>query len=141
MSDKKSVRHNRIKSGKSLIEPDGLERSSKYNYTSMKEETVLAEEGFSRRLAQLRSERNVSAREMSLSLGQAAGYINSIENGNSLPSMSMFFEICEYLQITPRDFFAYTAQERPLPFIEVIRNLPEEEQYLLLALARKLGKG
>jgi transcriptional regulator with XRE-family HTH domain len=107
----------------------------------MKEETVLAEEGFSRRLTQLRSERNVSAREMSLSLGQAAGYINSIENGNSLPSMSMFFEICEYLQITPRDFFAYTAQERPLPFIEVIRNLPEEEQYLLLALARKLGKG
>lgn len=43
------------------------------------------EEKFAERLAQLRTQKGVSAREMSLSLGQSAGYINNIENKNSLP--------------------------------------------------------
>lgn len=60
---------------------------------------------FAERLAQLRMQKNVSARDMSLSLGQSAGYINNIENGKFLPSMSVFFYICEYLGITPKDFF------------------------------------
>ena len=36
------------------------------------------------RIAQLRLQKNVSARDMSLSLGQAANYINSIENRKAL---------------------------------------------------------
>lgn len=35
-----------------------------------------------------RIQKGVSAREMSLSLGQSTGYINNIENKNSLPSMN-----------------------------------------------------
>ena len=42
---------------------------------------------FAKRLAQLRNQKGVSARDMSLSLGQGAGYINNIENKNNLPSM------------------------------------------------------
>ena len=42
---------------------------------------------------------------MSLALGQNPSYINRIENGKALPSMQGFFSICEYLQITPGDFF------------------------------------
>lgn len=64
---------------------------------------------FSRRLAELRGQKGVSARDMSLSLGQSAGYINNIENGANLPSMTMFFEICQYLDITPRDFFDWST--------------------------------
>lgn len=63
------------------------------------------ENDFSIRLAQLRTQKGVSARDMSLSLGQNAGYINDIENGKALPSMGTFFYICEYLNITPNDFF------------------------------------
>lgn len=63
------------------------------------------ENDFSIRLAQLRAKKGVSARDMSLSLGQNAGYINDIENGKALPSMGTFFYICEYLNITPNDFF------------------------------------
>ena len=37
-------------------------------------------EDFIRRLVQLRMQKNVSARDMSLSIGQSAGYINNIEN-------------------------------------------------------------
>ena len=60
---------------------------------------------FARRMSQLRQAKGVSARDMSLSLGQSAGYINNIENGVNLPSMSTFFYICEYLGVTPEEFF------------------------------------
>ena len=63
------------------------------------------EQEFALRLAKLRAEKGVSARDMSLSLGQNAGYINNIESGKAMPSMGSFFYICEYLGITPRDFF------------------------------------
>ena len=59
----------------------------------------------SKRITQLRTNKNVSARDMSLSLGQAAGYINTIENKKSMPSMLVFLYICEYFNITPKDFF------------------------------------
>ena len=52
-----------------------------------------------KRLAQLRVQKGVSAREMSLALGQNTGYISNIESGKTLPSMTGFFYICEYLDI------------------------------------------
>lgn len=67
------------------------------------------EEEFSNRLYQLRTHKGVSARDMSLSLGQNAGYINNIETGKSFPSMSSFFYICEYLNVTPMDFFDFNS--------------------------------
>ncbi len=60
---------------------------------------------FQRRLSQLRIQKGVSARDMSLSLGQSESYINKIENGKALPSMQAFFYICEYFGISPKDFF------------------------------------
>lgn len=63
------------------------------------------EEFLSERIARLRSIKNVSARDMSLSIGQNENYINHIENGKSMPSMQGFFYICEYFNITPKEFF------------------------------------
>lgn len=80
------------------------------------------ENDFYNRLYQLRIQRGVSARDMSLSLGQNAGYINSIENRNSLPSMKMFFYICEYLNVTPSEFFDTTI-EKPEKFKSIVSNL------------------
>lgn len=65
----------------------------------------MTEKDFSLRLAKLREEKGVSARDMSLSMGQNPGYINNIESGKSMPSLSGLFYICEYLGITPKDFF------------------------------------
>ncbi len=62
-------------------------------------------EAFSRRLAELRINKGVSARDMSLSLGQSPGYINNIENGVNYPSMTIFFYICDYFGITAKEFF------------------------------------
>lgn len=80
------------------------------------------EEDFPIRLAKLRTAKGVSARDMSLSIGQNAGYINNIETGKALPSMAAFFFICEYLNITPRDFFDLDAQE-PEELQLIIENL------------------
>lgn len=80
------------------------------------------DEDFSLRLAQLRNKKGVSARDMSLSIGQNAGYINSIESGKSFPSMTVFFYICEYLQISPRDFFDDDSRN-PEKLNEIISNL------------------
>ena len=66
------------------------------------------------RIAQLRMQREVSARDMSLSLGQNNSYINQIENRKALPSLQGLFYICEYFGITPQQFFddgdTYPAQ-------------------------------
>jgi transcriptional regulator with XRE-family HTH domain len=42
---------------------------------------------------------------MSLAIGQNSSYINRIENKITLPSMQGFFYICDYLKITPQEFF------------------------------------
>ena len=57
------------------------------------------------RIAQLRTQKNVSARDMSLSLGQNDTYINKIENKKALPSLQGLFYICDFLGVTPKEFF------------------------------------
>lgn len=63
------------------------------------------EKFLSERIAKLRTAKKVSARDMSLTIGQNENYINHIENGKSMPSMQVFFYICDYFGITPKDFF------------------------------------
>ncbi len=66
---------------------------------------MFKEELFYKRLVELRMAKNVSARDMSLSLGQSPNYINNIENERSFPSMQVFFYICDYFDISPMEFF------------------------------------
>ena len=91
------------------------------------------EKWFPQRLTQLRVQRGVSARDMSLSIGQNTGYINSIENGKNFPTMKNFFYICEYLHITPKEFFDVDAND-PEALRGMVANLkkldPEEFEAL-----------
>ena len=84
---------------------------------------------FPLRLAQLRARKGVSARDMSLSLGQNPGYINNIESGKALPSMSNFFYICEYLNITPGSFFDSETDnpEQLQQLIQRMKKLSDEQ--------------
>ena len=98
--------------------------------------------GFGLRLFELRSAKGVSAREMSLALGQGAGYINNLENGHNLPSMKQFFAICTYLEMSPSAFFAHPGSSSgPLAELDILaRGLDPDSLELLVALARKLQK-
>ena len=62
---------------------------------------------FAQRLIKLREQKGVSAREMSLDLGQAHSFIHGFENQRSFPKMLNFLYICEYLGISPKEFFDY----------------------------------
>ena len=80
------------------------------------------EKDFSLRLAQLREKKGVSARDMSLSMGQNPGYINNIESGKSMPSLAGIFYICDYLGITPSEFFDMESHS-PSKLNDIIANL------------------
>ena len=80
------------------------------------------EDDFPLRLAQLRNKKGVSARDMSLSIGQNHAYINNIESGKALPSMTIFFYICEYLNLTPAEFFDMNSKN-PMKLQGLIEDL------------------
>ncbi len=102
----------------------------------------MEKEDFIKRLTELRINKGVSARDMSLSLGQSAGYINNIENGVNLPSMTTFFYICDYLGIEPRDFFdtESTNPTKANELLEIAKSLSSEQLDNLIVLAKGLQK-
>lgn len=57
------------------------------------------------RLTQLRLEKNISERQMSLDLGHSPSYINGITSGKKTPSLTEMFFICEFLGLEVTDFF------------------------------------
>ena len=84
--------------------------------------------------------KGVSARDMSLSIGQSAGYINNIENGVNLPSMTVFFYICEYLGINPKDFFDIDTKNpvKSQELLCAVKHLSDEQMDHLIAIVRAM---
>lgn len=94
------------------------------------------------RIAQLRMQKEVSARAMSLSLGQNSSYINQVENGKTMPSLQVLFWICEYFGITPREFFD-TDVRAPVKVQELMsaaKDLNAEQLDNLIAIAKDLRR-
>ena len=142
---KTHVRSKRANTAKHPARQDRLERAAKYNYKDMKDDTVQAHLEFAGRLSSIRTAKGISAREMSLSLGQGAGYINNIENGRNLPSMSMFLEICEYLEISPMEFFNFAGhpvlcKSTEAQLLNAFAKLGREEQELIIKLTETLRR-
>ena len=70
------------------------------------------------RYATIRLAHNVSARKLSLELGQSTEYINQIENGKNMPSLEGLFNFCDYFGLTLGEFFeqdyAYPVEYKKL---------------------------
>lgn len=92
------------------------------------------------RIATLRNKKGVSARDMSLSMGQNAGYINNIESGKSMPSLSGIFYICEYLNITPKELFDEGLEnpEKLNHIIEDMKHLSDKQLDTIYSLVKEL---
>lgn len=92
------------------------------------------------RISKLREEKQVSERKMSLDLGHSTSYIRSITSGRALPSMSEFIYICDYLGVTPMEFFnveketTLTQQKA----IDYIYKMPDEDIQLLIEIIERL---
>ena len=85
---------------------------------------------------------SVSARDMSLSIGQNHGYINDIESGKSTLSLTGIIYICEYFKITPSEFFNFDSTNpiKLKPLIEKIRLLNDNQLETVSNLVNDLVK-
>lgn len=98
------------------------------------------EEFIRNRITKLRMLKNVSEYQMSLDLGHSKSYIQSISSGRALPSMSEFISICEYLGITPKEFFDDENSNPVLhgEVIETMKDMQDKDIELILALLKRL---
>ena len=90
----------------------------------MTNKSIILEDFIPKRIMQLRIQRGVSAREMSIALGQNPGYINNIETGKSFPKLAPLNYICDYFGITLGQFF------------DVENNAPDQLNKLMPKLKR-----
>ena len=100
------------------------------------------EEFVRNRITQLRLNKGISEYQLSYDLGHSRGYINNISSGKSLPSLSEFFYICDYFDITPREFFdtEHNTPELISKAINELKNLDDDDILLVLTLISRLGK-
>lgn len=98
---------------------------------------------FPARITELRTQKGISARDMSLSLGQSESYINKIENKRTLPSMAGFIYICEFFDITPQEFFNVDSPA-PQKSKEVLHRLEKltvsQLDHIMLIIDDIIGK-
>ena len=102
----------------------------------------MEERDVSLRIATLRTKKKVSAREMSLSIGQNPNYINHIETGSAAPSLEGLSYICEYLGITMSEFFDFeSANPARLNNInQYLKKLNDEQLEAIENLAKNLAE-
>ena len=63
-----------------------------------------------------------------------------ISSGRSLPSMSQFYEICRYFEITPQEFFDERLHDLPLyqKANELLKQLDEDDMLAILSILKRL---
>ena len=102
---------------------------------------IMTENDIRNRLTQLRMKKGVSEYQMSLDFGHSKSYIQSISSRRALPSMSEFLVICDYLGITPQEFFD-TDTANPVVTREItekLRKITDADLQLLLAIINRMN--
>lgn len=94
------------------------------------------------RITQLRLKKNVSEYQMSYDLGHSRGYIYNISSGKALPPMKEFLSICDYLGVTPSEFFDESLDNPELiqKAVTGMKQLGEDDLLLLLSIINRLVK-
>ena len=102
----------------------------------------MREEFVRERITQLRLKKGVSEYQMSYDLGHSRGYIYNISSGKALPPLKEFFAICDYLEITPQQFFDESEKNPELvqKAIEGMKRLDESDLLMLLGVINRLLK-
>lgn len=92
------------------------------------------------RISTLRMKMNVSEYRMSTDLGHSKSYMQSISSGRAMPSISEFLYICEYLGVTPKEFFDddITAPQYVHELYNLTKDMPEEDLDILISTAKRL---
>lgn len=93
------------------------------------------------RITELRLKKNVSEYQMSLDLGRNKTYIQSITSGRNLPKMQQFFEICNYSEITPEEFFDQNLHNIPLyhKATDLLKEVDEDDLLAIISVLSRLS--
>ena len=70
-------------------------------------DTTEWEDDYRKRLKKLMEQKNITARELSLTLGYNEGYISRILKGKIDPSFKSMMDTMLYFDISPAEFFAF----------------------------------
>lgn len=94
------------------------------------------------RITQLRLLKGVSEYQMSFDLGHSRSYVNNISSGKSMPSVPELLAICEYFEISPRDFFDERHENPALTAkaIEEIEQMDDDDVLLILTLINRIKR-
>lgn len=91
------------------------------------------------RITSLRLEQNISEYRLSLEIGKCKTYIQTISSGRSLPSFEVFFNLCDYFEITPEEFFTKSAATRQQRRIQhKLEQLSAEDLNLIELMLNRL---
>ena len=92
------------------------------------------------RITQLRLRKGVSEYRMSYDLGHSRGYVHNISSGKALPPLKESFAICDYVGLTPQQFFDEGTQNPELiqKAIAGMKQLDETDLLMLLGLINRL---
>jgi len=92
-------------------------------------------EDFTRsRITELRIKKNVSEHRMSLDLGKSGSYIRGITSGVALPSLKELFNIIQYFEMTPAEFFA-PLEDKGTLYYQLCQSLRELDDTTLEKVA------
>lgn len=99
------------------------------------------EEFVRNRITQLRLSKGLSEYQLSYDLGHSRSYINNISSGKSLPSLGEFFQICDYFDITPSEFFDSENNHPVLikNLCQELKGLSEDDLLLVLAFIKRIN--
>lgn len=89
---------------------------------------------FRNRLVKIQAEHNISSRSLSTGIGASENYIHGVISGNTTPSLTKIFEICEFLDIPPKMLFDFdTPKETRLAHLQelAVRLDAEELDYFI----------
>jgi hypothetical protein len=68
--------------------------------------------------------------------------MQGISSGRALPSMTEFLAICDYLEVTPKDFFDEGNTNPTLlqATLDKLKGLPESDLLIIYTMAERLQK-
>ncbi|MDO4287411.1 MAG: helix-turn-helix transcriptional regulator [Eubacteriales bacterium] len=91
------------------------------------------------RITQLRLQKGVSEYKMSFDLGHSRSYIYNISSGKSLPPMREFLQICDYLGVTPSEFFDDSSENPALLQVAMneLKKLNEDDLMLMIGILKR----
>ena len=91
-------------------------------------------------IKEIRINKGIPQKALADALSVDNAVISNIENGHNLPSMAVFFYICDYLGVTPCEFFEVENNDPATlsPIFEQIKKLKPEQVEVLQAMLNQM---